>query len=73
VSGLFWRASFETRNFRFEAYALTRDGAVALLQAGWIKHAHQTSATLRWEDIVGDVQTVAVAIGAAYRDGEVIE
>jgi hypothetical protein len=73
VSGWFWRASFETRNFRFEAYGRTRHEAVELIRAGWEKHRAATGATTPWEEIVPDVQTVVVAIGAAYRDGEVIE
>lgn len=67
-----FRASLETANFSFEAYATTEKKALALLRRGWNIHRNQYSHANveRFSYFADDAQVREVELGAVYRDGE---
>jgi hypothetical protein len=70
----FYRASYDSRNFCFEAYAATQAEAHAILLAGLKKHGKQYKCEPDWF-MFGDadgIEVVEYEVGKAYRDCSII-
>jgi hypothetical protein len=66
-----WRAEYESRNFSFCAYSLTRKGALDALYMGLEAHREQYELDEDWY-YKDDVYCEAYELGVAYRDNSII-
>ena len=62
-------ATFETRNFEFQAFGASEDEAMTLMRKAWGQHVAESGAdpTLI-DDCIDDVSMLTIRIGEAYRD-----
>jgi len=70
----FWVATLETRHFNFSAYGETASDARTALRATWQAHRREFRGrnVAPWSDFKDDVCVREFALGAGYRDGEMI-
>lgn len=70
----FFRASYDSRNFCFEAYAETEAKARAILIAGLTEHGNQYNLESDWYLYQGwdDIQVTDYVLGKAYRDRDIV-
>lgn len=65
------RATLETRNFYFEAYAQTKSHACAALMEGLDRHAHAYKLSADWFS-PNEIEFREFEMGHAYRDTELL-
>jgi len=65
-----FKATFESRNFTFEAYGETVDAALEALHKGWDEHVRQSGATIPWSEVLEDSTVQPITLGGCYRDNE---
>lgn len=69
-----FRASLETPNFSFEAYAETEVKAMSVLRRGWNIHRNQygKERVQPFKYFAEDAHVYPIKSGAAFRDHEII-
>ena len=69
----FFRASYESAHFDFEAYAATSAEAVKLLKAAAKHHSREYSVVMADWFYDEDIVVEEFRLGSAYRDGEKVK
>lgn len=65
-------ATLSTSNFDFTALGTDQGHAERIMRGAWAEHRRQTGAWLTWADLADDVNYTEIHLGAALRDGSLI-
>ena len=71
MSKIIYRATYESSNFEFEGYGLTRAEALKTLKDGLRKHTEQYDLEKDWYS-KDDINIYTFEFGVPYRDSDVI-
>ena len=61
-----YKASIETRNYEFTAYADSAIGAKFTLKDTFINHMRKTGGTYKWKDVMNDVYIEQINLNTGY-------